>query len=408
MGQGGREPGIMMTQRQDAPGGSGSPLPVPFTGRNITLGGGTVEPATVPAAPRRGRLRMMTQGTRRQWMAGCLGAGIGAALPAAGQPLAAPAWALTPYKLGRLVLSAASEKEAFDARSVDCPFLYSRGGEFFMTYVGFDGTGYQTGLARSADLVNWTRVGCILRRDPASPVTRYNVALNWIVRENALRSKGELKRVQGRFLGVYHAYPNAGLEEGPAVIGLAWSDDLLHWQLADPVLHPEEGAPWEAGGLYKPCLVEERGTFYLFYNAKTKEKRWREQTGVATSRDLKRWTRYAGNPILPNGGAGSPDERFASDPCVLKEGKTWAFFYYGLDEKGRARDVLATGGDPFHAVKAEAVLIDVGAPGAVDSVYAHKPGVIYHEGALYHFYCAVSGKWPEETRGIAVARSKPW
>jgi hypothetical protein len=54
------------------------------------------------------------------------------------------------------------------------------------------------------------------------------------------------------------------------------------------------------------------------------------------------------------------------------------------------------------------VLIDVGAPGTIDEKYAHKPAVIYHEGVLYHFYCAVSGKWPNDVRGLAVARSRPW
>ncbi len=53
-------------------------------------------------------------------------------------------------------------------------------------------------------------------------------------------------------------------------------------------------------------------------------------------------------------------------------------------------------------------MIDRGAPGSVDETYAHKPCVIYHDGALYHFYCAVSGKWPHEVRGISVARSTPW
>ncbi len=41
-------------------------------------------------------------------------------------------------------------------------------------------------------------------------------------------------------------------------------------------------------------------------------------------------------------------------------------------------------------------------------LFAHKPCVIFHEGSLYHFYCAVSGKWPHEVRGISVARSSPW
>jgi hypothetical protein len=59
-------------------------------------------------------------------------------------------------------------------------------------------------------------------------------------------------------------------------------------------------------------------------------------------------------------------------------------------------------------VKVDEILIDVGLPGSVDETYAHKPSVIFHHGALYHFYCAVSGKWPNERRGISVARSGAW
>ena len=314
----------------------------------------------------------------------------------------------TPYKYGKLVLAASSGKDAFDSRSVDCPFVFSHNNLFYMAYVGFDGTGYQTGLASSANLVDWQRLGCILRRDPASPVTRFNVAMNWIVRENAFRSPGRLRKIEGRFLGAFHAYPNAGYESGPAVIGLCRSDDLLHWDIGDVILKPDDGAEWERGGLYKPCLVENSGMFYLFYNAKNAERRWREQIGVATSTDLKTWTRYQGNPIIATGPAGSWDERFASDPAVLRDGKTWVFNYYSLDAKGKARDLLALGIDPFHPSKADRILIDVGASGTVDSTYAHKPSVIFHDGALYHFYCAVSGKYPNEVRGISVARSRPW
>jgi len=320
----------------------------------------------------------------------------------------------TPYKYGKLVLEASTEPGAFDGRTVDCPFVFHHNGRFYMTYVGWDGTGYQTGLASSGNLVDWIREGCILHRDPASAVTRYNLAMTWIVRQNELRSAGELKRVRGRFLGVYHAYPNAGLEEGPAVIGLCWSDDLMHWEIDAPCLRPEGGGDWENGGLYKPCLVEHGGTWYLFYNAKTKNLPrergggWVEQTGVATSSDLKTWHRYEQNPIVPNGPAGSWDERFASDPCVLIDGSRWAFFYYSLDRAGKARDLVAVGDDPFHPTKVKEILIDAGPPGSVDSTYAHKPSVVYHQGALYHFYCAVSGKWPNEVRGISVSRSRQW
>jgi hypothetical protein len=49
------------------------------------------------------------------------------------------------------------------------------------------------------------------------------------------------------------------------------------------------------------------------------------------------------------------------------------------------------------------ILIDTGPPGSVDETYAHKPSVVWHDGVLYHFYCAVSGRYPNEVRGISLA-----
>lgn len=323
----------------------------------------------------------------------------------------------TPYKLNRLVLRSSGVAGDFDEKFVDCPFVFRVGNEFRMTYIGFDGTGYQTGLARSSDLIRWTRVGCILRRRPDEPVFRYNIAMMWIVRENGALSSAKLKKVRGRYLGAWHAYPNPGMEAGPAVIGLCWSDDLLHWELEPPCLRPDDSdaTAWEQGGLYKPCLLEYDGRFYLFYNAKTKPLPksegvgWHEQTGLATSKDLQHWTRSPLNPVIHNGPPRSWDDRFASDPCVLRWRDQWAAFYYGLSSRdGKARDLLALGRSPDHLTKADGILIDVGPPGSVDDDYAHKPSVISWNGDLYHFYTAVSGKYPHDIRGISVARSHPW
>jgi predicted GH43/DUF377 family glycosyl hydrolase len=320
----------------------------------------------------------------------------------------------TPHKYGQLVLSATGKPGDFDSNSVDDPFVFYHQGAFHMLYIGYDGTGYQTGLAKSSDLLHWERLGCVAPRDPNSRYTRYNLALSCLVRENGLTSQGKLKKVHGRYLGAWNAYPNAGYEEGAAVIGLAWSDNLLHWELTDPILFPADGAPWEHGGLYRPNLMEENGVFYLFYNAKTDRLPksegggWREQSGVATSRDLKHWTRYAGNPILCNGGPESKDARFASNPFVVRHKDQWGMYYFGFDAHGKARELLALGTDPYHFTKVEEAMVDVGAPGSVDETFAHKTSVLDQDGVLYHFYCAVSGKWPHEVRGISVARSKPW
>jgi len=314
----------------------------------------------------------------------------------------------SPYKYGKLVLAASPVPGAFDGKAVDDPFVFYHEGKFKMLYIGFDGTGYQTGLATSTDLVKWERVACVAHRDPASKYTKYNVALSCIVREDGLTSQGRLKKIHGRYLGAWNAYPNAGYEEGAAVIGLAWSDDLLHWELTEPILLPEDGAPWEHGGLYRPNLVEQNGTLYLYYNAKTTGTPWFEQTGLATSKDLKTWTRHPGNPLIRNGPNGTPDARFASDPVVVKHRGEWGMFYFGRANDGPCRELLALGHSPTRFEKVDEVLIDIGAPGSIDEKFAHKPAVIYHDGALYHFYCAVSGKWPNDTRGLAVARSKPW
>src|SRR3546814_4378090 len=57
---------------------------------------------------------------------------------------------------------------------------------------------------------------------------------------------------------LFRSYPQPGMEEGPAVIGLAWSDDLIRWHRDDtPILRPEDGAEWERAGLYRSYRSEE-------------------------------------------------------------------------------------------------------------------------------------------------------
>jgi predicted GH43/DUF377 family glycosyl hydrolase len=320
----------------------------------------------------------------------------------------------TPNKAGRLLLAPSYIKGTFDSHAVDCPFLFFHEDAYWMTYVGWDGAGYRTGLARSTELLAWEKQGMILDRGPAGSPTAYNAAMTAILRENGLYSHGRLKQVEGRFVGTYHAYPNPGYEEGPASIGLCTSTDLLHWQVEPPFLHPDPGSEWESGGLYKSWLLEHEGTYYLFYNAKNQPQGgWHEQTGLVTSPDLVHWTRYAGNPLLKVGPTGAFDDYFASDPCVLQVEGGWAMFYFGNSSDGHARDSAAFSNDLLHWEKAGEVLIDVGPAGSVDSRYAHKAGITARDERLYHFYCAVSpAEDPHlgeiehsEVRGISAAWS---
>ncbi len=322
----------------------------------------------------------------------------------------------TPKKSNELLISPSYKKGEFDSHAVDCPFPFYHDGSYWMTYVGWDGAGYQTGLARSDDLLTWKKEGLIMGRGPKNSVTEFNVALTCIMRDNELFGNGTLKKVDGRFVGTYHAYPKPGYEAGPAVIGLCYSKNLRTWDVGDPILKPDPKCAWEAGGLYKSWLLESDGTYYLFYNAKNKTDKsvpWIEQTGVAISTDLVNWKRHPDNPVLLVGSKGDFDDIFASDPCVFRHNDMWVMFYFGNCSDGHARDGAAFSNDLIHWQKGNEILVDIGPVGSIDSRHAHKPGIISKDGRLHHFYCAAAPATNKclgeiehsEVRGIACSRS---
>lgn len=323
------------------------------------------------------------------------------------------------YKLGEPVLTGSGEKGAFDEKGVDCSLVFQHNGRFYMTYLGFDGIGYQTALAVSDDLLNWEKKGVILRRNSHSSWDDHGMAATGVLMEKDLFGGNKLKKYNDKYWLVYHAYPNNGYEAGSAEIGLAWTEDenLLDWHFyGDPVFSYKGGADWEKGGLYKADIVENDGRFYMFYNAKNLASgEWTEQIGVAVSDDLFNWERMFDHPVLMVD-KNSWDSRFVADPQVFYDSKEnqWVMFYYGLGNLG-ACDGVAVSRDLLTWGKFPCPILTPGRAGTVDSVYAHKPYVIYHDGALYHFYCAcrehrdgditdLHGRF----RCISVASSKPF
>lgn len=298
----------------------------------------------------------------------------------------------TPYKYGKPVLAPSSDRGSFDSLAVDCPTLFRHKGSFYMMYVGFDGIGYQTGLARSADLLNWEKLGCILKRGGDRGWDKVGQAGTWILRGSDLYGSPEPIKTDGKYWMFYHSYPDAGYESGPAKIGLAFTEDesLMNWQFAGPPVFSYGGpGDWDGGGLYKCCVIVLDGTYYMYYNAKNlADGMWKEQIGLATSRDMLHWTRHPENPLI-RVTPGAWDSFFASDPHVeydSRRGK-WVLFYYGFNGSA-AMDGVAVSEDMVRFEKYPEPVIRTGAEGEIDSRYAHKPSVIVHGEKLYHFYCA--------------------
>lgn len=331
---------------------------------------------------------------------------------------------LTPYRYGTPILHGSGVEGSFDEKAVDIPFVFWHRGQFYMLYTGFDGRGYQSALAVSEDLLHWTHKGVILkRREETDRWDRIGGAATWILKEsNDLWELPRLKKVDGKYWMVYHSYPDTGYESGPAEIGFAWTEDeeLLDWHFPDaPSFSWKDGAEWESGGLYKACVIEHDGMWYLFYNAKNKAERWIEQTGMAYSRDLVHWTRCEENPVLKVSER-AWDCRFVSDPYIVRDGEVWVNYYFGYDGRLRedghshAQEGLALSRDLIHWEKVENPIIPYGDMGSFESGHVHKASMVYHNGVLYHFYCATC-PWREgdatsaygEYRTICVASDKP-
>ncbi|MDR2135395.1 MAG: hypothetical protein LBO76_02150 [Treponema sp.] len=323
----------------------------------------------------------------------------------------------SPYKYGKAVIEGSGIEGAFDSLAVDVPFLFRHQGRYFMLYTGFDGTGYQSALALSDDLLHWKHHGMVLKRlDQKGKWDGVSIAGTWILRNMDLWGNYELEKFQGRYWMIYHSYPEAGYESGPAEMGLAWTEDenLLDWRrLEDPVHSWRGGAEWENSGLYKACFFRHRDLFYMYYNAKNKEVGWLEQTGLATSKDLLRWERYEGSPVLKTK-EGTWYSHSLADPYICRDGDLWLNFFFGYDCK-HAQDGIACSQDLFHWEMANDPILRYGAEGEIDSTHAHKAGIITAGKRLYHFYNAVrpwrpgdQAKNGDEYRAISVASSEPF
>jgi predicted GH43/DUF377 family glycosyl hydrolase len=95
---------------------------------------------------------------------------------------------------------------------------------------------------------------------------------------------------------LYRAQDNIGKPDGTSRIGLAWSIDGLHFtRMHTPVLYPDNDNykkyEWQ-GGCEDPRLVEDSlGTYYMTYTAYEGKI---ARLFVATSTDLRHWTKHGG------------------------------------------------------------------------------------------------------------------
>ncbi len=298
--------------------------------------------------------------------------------------------------------------EAF--HNTDVPCVYQLPGQarpWYMSFIAFNGQGYNSFVTQSDDLLHWTQPRLAMGFGRKGEFDYGGCVVGGFLYEsNDLRAPRTLKRHDGKFWTLYGCYPRqGGYELTPGYEGVATSDDGLTWRRVkdQPILsvHDRDCAAWERSCIYQPWLLEHEGRYYNFYNA---AQNGIEQSGLAFSRDLLNWERYPGNPVIRNRVKGY-DERFASDHKVFRDGDHWTMFYFGVG-RGGAHIMIAFSPDLEHWTADPEPLYKAGGhPGGLDKSYAHKISLVHNprNDTLYLYYCAVGVRG----RCIALLTSKP-
>ncbi|MEN6600987.1 MAG: hypothetical protein ABFD86_01130 [Bryobacteraceae bacterium] len=209
------------------------------------------------------------------------------------------------------------------------PAIVMRGGTYYNFYSGFDGKTWHTGLATSADGLEWTRRGKVLSPKPETWEGDY------------IAANGTALLSGGMFLYWYQA---GGRRPS---IGFATSADGTHWTREPlPVLQPGPRGSWDERGVADPCVIWKKDAFYMYYLGQ--DRAGRQRLGVARSTGGKRWEKLRSNPVMELGPEGAFDENGLGEPAVWTEYGWYWMLYTGRDRAENRRLGLARSRDGVH------------------------------------------------------------
>jgi predicted GH43/DUF377 family glycosyl hydrolase len=315
----------------------------------------------------------------------------------------------TPYKYG--VVLAPSDS----LHKVDCPTVFRHKDAWYMSYVVFDGRGYETWLAQSDNLLSWRTLGRILSFggggwDAAQKAGYLALqSLDW-------GGAYELQRFNNRYWLSYFGGDEEGYEAGLLSLGIAYTEGDIatphDWtRLPQPVLASTDKDVrwWENRKQYKSTVIWDKKKitghpFVMFYNAngdttQNKKLRWFERIGMAVSDDMTTWKRYLQEPVMAH------SRGITGDATLQKIGDVYVMFYFGAFWEGHesaAFNSFACSYDLVHWTDWNGPFL-ISSSEPYDALYAHKSFVVKHDGVVYHFYNAVDDK---QNRCIALATSK--
>ena len=233
----------------------------------------------------------------------------------------------TPFKYGIVF------KHPDSTKMIDSPTIFRFQEKWLMSYIIFDGKGYETWLAESDNLLEWHSLGRLLSFTEntwdASQKAGYMalVDMEW-------GGSYEVATHENRYWMSYLGGASEGYEKGVLGVGMAHSDIIdtpVEWsRLDNPVMLPDdEDSRWfEREKIYKSSIIydEQKLTGYpyvMYYNAKGRksENADFESIGVAVSNDLLKWKRLGNDPLITR------NDGICGDAQIVKINDVYVMFY---------------------------------------------------------------------------------
>ncbi|MGA6980301.1 MAG: glycoside hydrolase family 130 protein [Candidatus Sulfotelmatobacter sp.] len=196
------------------------------------------------------------------------------------------------------------------------PAVMVRGGKIIMLYRAQDMHGTsRLGYAESTDGIHFTQ-----RSEPVlSPETDYE-------------KDGGVEDPRLVQFGDTYYLTYTGYNKKDAQLCLATSKDLIHWERKGVILPAYKGK-WNVGWTKSGAIVPEKiaGKYWMYFLGTARDHG--DQIGLASSEDLIHWTDVADAPVLPVR-AGKFDSRVAEPgPAPIVTPKGIFLIYNGADDK---------------------------------------------------------------------------
>ena len=214
--------------------------------------------------------------------------------------------------------------DAFESAGTFNPSVVKKDGKFVMLYRAQDHTGTSSiGYASSDDGIHFTR-----RQEPVM-VSEAPYEKGGGVEDP------RLQKIGGTYYLTYTGYNNVdgpAPDKKDAQLCLATSADLIHWQ-RQGVMIPSFKGKWNVKWTKSGAIVPEKinGKYWMYYLADAKGKD--TQMGVAYSDDLLHWTEALDHPVLSSRPGSFDSQVVEPGPAPIITPQGVFLIYNGADDK---------------------------------------------------------------------------